>query len=96
MRRASVDSNQAEIVRQIRQVPGWRWLPMPNDLSAAAKLRGDGLFRTERMLPGHWIMLEIKTTKGGLKPHQIESVWRGSVVVVRKFEDVLKLVGQDG
>lgn len=94
MYRTRVDSNQTEIVRKIRSVPGWRWLAIPNDMTASSRRRGDGLFRTALMLPGHWIMLEIKTAKGGLRPHQVESVWNGSIVVVRSFDDILRLVKQ--
>lgn len=88
MKRSRIDSNQSEIVRLIRQVPGWTWLPIPNARGLSQRRLGDGLLRAGWWPRGLVLHVEIKTSKGKLRPEQEKATTRGETVVVRSFDDV--------
>ena len=89
-----VDANQKAIVAAIRALPGWRWRPIPNAYSPGTRQLGDGLVRHDGWRPGVWVMVEIKTAKGRVRPEQALTIERGVCIVIRSVDDVLRFLAQ--
>lgn len=83
--RAKRDLNEPAIVRSIRQIPGWKWTPLPP--SAA---NGDGFLRAGWWPQGLVLHIEVKNPEGRnrLQDGQRDLLDGGQIVVVRSFDDV--------
>jgi len=80
------DSNQAEIVRSLKRIPGLGVVVLDN-LGAGF---GDILVWWKQ-----YHLIEIKTSTGKLNKKQVErsETWPGPMPVARSLDEVLKIIG---
>ena len=85
MRAAKVDANQSAIVSQLREIGC-----TVQDLSRV----GGGVPDLLVGFRGVNLLMEVKTAKGKLNPRQVDwhGEWRGDAVVVRDFDDALRVI----
>ena len=85
MRAKRTDANQVDIVRAFERM-GCEVL----DLSGVGSGCPDLLVRVPAI--GLWMLVEVKTPKGRIKPGQAEFATRWPVSIVRSIDDAIELM----
>ena len=91
--RARRDSNESDIIRRARAIPGFEAISLLPD---PKRRLADYLVRGPNHTPGWWVMVEFKQEKGIVAPHQAESARKGWSVVVRTFDELMAVLGIGG